>query len=146
MSASTNRAIAAVCLWTLAAASAFTGVLATLVPRTFYDDFPAGLSWVDMFPPYNQHLVSDVGEFYLAFTVLFVWAAISLRRALVVPLCTAWIVVALVHFGYHAAHLDGWDTGDAIAQTVALALVLVLPVVALAAVRSDVTRPDPLDP
>jgi hypothetical protein len=142
---STNRAIAAVCLWTLAATSAFTGVPATLAPRTFYDDFPAGLSWVDKLPPYNQHLVSDVGEFYLAFTVLFVWAAVSLRRALVVPLCTAWIVVALVHFGYHLAHLDGFDAGDAIAQTVSLGLLLVLPVAAMAAVRSHVAGPDALD-
>jgi hypothetical protein len=146
VNASTNRAIAAVCLWTLAAMSAFTGFLATLAPRTFYDDFPAGLSWVDMLPPYNQHLVSDVGEFYLAFTLLFVWAAVSRQRALVVPLCTAWIVVALLHFGYHLAHLDGWDAGDAIAQTVALALVLVLPVTALAAVRSHDAGSDALDP
>lgn len=135
MSTSTNRAIAAVCLWTLAAASAFVGVLATLAPHTFYADFPLGLSWVDMLPPYNQHLVADVGEFYLAFTLLFVWAAVSRERALVVPVCAAWIVVALLHFGYHLTHLDGWDARDAIAQTVSLGLVLVLPVAALGAVQ-----------
>jgi hypothetical protein len=66
---------------------------------------------------------------------LFAWAAVSLQRALVVPLCTAWIVVALLHFEYHATHLDGWDVGDAVAQTVLLALVLALPVAAAVAVR-----------
>jgi hypothetical protein len=128
------RAIAAVSLWWLAATSAFTGLPAALAPRAFYDDFPLGRAWVNMLPPYNEHLVSDVGGFYLAFALLFAWAAVSLQRALVVPLCTAWIFAALLHFGYHVTHLDGWDLGDAVAQTVALALVLILPVAALAAV------------
>jgi hypothetical protein len=56
-----------------------------LVPRTFYDDFPFGRAWVEMLPPYNEHLVSDVGGFYLGFALLFAWAAVSLHRALVVP-------------------------------------------------------------
>jgi hypothetical protein len=111
------------------------GIPATLAPRYFYDDFPLGRAWVEMLPPYNQHLISDVGGFYLAFTVLFAWAAVTLRRALVVPLCTAWILAALLHFVYHASHLDGWNVSDAVAQTAGLGLVLVLPVAAAAAVR-----------
>jgi hypothetical protein len=130
-----RRAIASVCLWWLAATSAFTGLTAALAPHAFYDDVPLGRARVEMLPPYNEHLVSDVGGVYLAFTLLFAWAAVSLQRALVVPLCTAWIFAALLHFGYHVTHLDGWDLGDAVAQTVALALVLILPVAALAAVR-----------
>jgi hypothetical protein len=129
-----RRAIAAVSLWWLAATTAFTGLLPVLAPRVFYDDFPLGRAWVQMLPPYNEHLVNDVGGFYLAFALLFAWAAVSLQRALVVPLCTAWIFAALLHFGYHVTHLDGWDLGDAVAQTVVLALVLVLPVAAVAAV------------
>jgi hypothetical protein len=129
-----RRAIAAISLWFLAATSAFTGIPAALVPRSFYDDFPLGRSWVTLLPPYNEHLIGDVGGFYLAFTVLFGWAAVSLQRALVVPLCTAWTLAALLHFGYHATHLDGWDVGDAVAQTVALGLVLLAPVAALVAV------------
>ena len=129
------RTIAAVSLWWLASISAFIGLPAALAPRAFYDDFPLGRAWVEMLPPYNEHLVSDVGGFYIAFALLFAWAAISLQRALVVPLCTAWILAALLHFEYHVTHLDGWDLGDAIAQTVLLALVLILPVAAAMAVR-----------
>jgi hypothetical protein len=132
--ARTLRPIATVSLWCMAATTAFTGILPALAPRTFYNDFPLGRAWVQMLPPYNEHLVNDVGGFYLAFALLFAWAAVSLQRALVVPLCTAWIFAALLHFGYHVTHLDGWDLGDAVAQTVVLALVLVLPVAALAAV------------
>ena len=40
-------------------------------------------------------------------------------------------------------HLDGWDLGDAVAQTVLLALVLMLPVAAVAAVlRLSSHRPE----
>jgi hypothetical protein len=131
--ARTRRVIAAGSLWSLAAITAFIGVMATLAPRAFYDDFPLGRAWVEMLPPYNQHLISDVGGFYVAFTLLFARAAVSLRRELVVPLCTAWVLAALLHFAYHVTHLDGWDVGDAIAQTVLLALVLILPVAALVA-------------
>ena len=142
----THRAVARISLSTLAVASAFVGVPATLVPRAFYDDFPLGRAWVEMLPPYNQHLISDVGGFYLAFAVLFAWAAVTLRRALIVPLCTAWILAALLHFGYHVSHLDGWNVTDAVAQTAALGLLSVLPVVAAVAVgrlpahQSDVRR------
>jgi hypothetical protein len=122
--------ITRVALWILAAEAAAVAVPALLAPRYFYDSFPFGASWVDMLPPFNQHLISDVGGFYLAFALLFGWAAIALRRSLIVPLCVAWAIAALVHFVYHVTHLDGWDVADAIAQTVTLALVLALPVIA----------------
>ena len=140
--ARTLRAIAAASLWSLAATSAFIGLPAALAPRAFYDDFPLGRAWVQMLPPYNEHLVGDVGGFYLAFALLFAWAAVSLQRALVVPLCTAWILAALLHFAYHATHLDGWNLGDAVAQTVLLALVLLLPVAAVVAVRRPAVARD----
>ena len=128
-----NPLIARVALWILAAESALVAVPALVSPRYFYDSFPFGLSWVDKLPPFNEHLISDVGGFYLAFTLLFAWAAISLRRPLVVPLCVAWGIAALVHFVFHVTHLDGWDVGDAIAQTADLAFVIALPVVAVVA-------------
>jgi hypothetical protein len=77
----------------------------------------------------------DVSGFYLGFALLFACAAVSLHRVLVVPLRTAWILVALSHFQCHVTHLDGWDVGDAVAQTVLLASVLLVPVAAAAAVR-----------
>jgi hypothetical protein len=125
--------ITRVALLILAAEAATVAVPALVAPRAFYDSFPFGASWVEMLPPFNQHLISDVGGFYLAFALLFAWAAATLRRPLIVPLCTAWAIAALVHFVYHVAHLDGWDAADAIAQTIGLALVLVLPLVAVAA-------------
>lgn len=125
--------ITRVALWFLAAEAAAVAVPALLAPRYFYDSFPLGASWVDLLPPFNQHLISDVGGFHLAFALLFAWAAVTLRRPLIVPLCFAWGIAALVHFVYHVTHLDGFDADDAIAQTVSLALVVALPLIAAAA-------------
>ena len=130
--------ITRIALWILAAEAAAVGVPALLAPRYFYDSFPLGASWVDTLPPFNEHFISDVGGFYLAFALLFAWAAVTLHRSLIVPLCTAWTIAALAHFVYHATHLDGWDLADAFAQTVSLALVVALPVIAVvAAPRRD---------
>jgi hypothetical protein len=135
--------ITRVALWILAAEAAAVAVPALLAPRAFYDSFPFGASWVDMLPPFNQHLISDVGGFYLAFALLFGWAAITLRRPLIVPLCIAWAIAALVHFVYHVTHLDGWDAVDAIAQTVSLGIVLALPLIAAAAAPQQRSAPSP---
>jgi hypothetical protein len=123
----------------LAVQAAIIGVQGTVAPRSFYDGFPFGRGWVELLPPYNEHLVRDVGGFYLAFTILFVWAAVTLARALVVPLCVAWAVFSLVHGLFHVLHLDGFSTGDAIAEVGGLAAVLVLPLLAIWVVRRDVT-------
>ena len=39
------------------------GVWALVLPRSFYDDFPAaGRHWVSALGPYNEHLVRDVRQ------------------------------------------------------------------------------------
>jgi hypothetical protein len=47
------------------------GLTATIIPRTFYDYFPFVAQWVELLPPFNEHLVTDVGSLYLGFAVLF---------------------------------------------------------------------------
>jgi hypothetical protein len=108
----------------VALANAITGLQAVAAPRAFYDGFPLGRGWVAELPPFNAHLTTDVGGFYLAFAVLFAWAAVGLQRALVVPLCAAWAVFGLVHLTWHVTHLEGFGPADAAAQTVGLAAVL----------------------
>jgi hypothetical protein len=128
-----------IALGLLALSAASVGVPAAFLPRRFYDDFPFLASWVDRLPPYNAHLVTDVGAFYLAFAVLFGWAAVRPSRQLVIPLCVAWAVAAALHLRFHVAHLDGFGTADAIGQTASLALVLLLPFAALALLRQSRT-------
>jgi hypothetical protein len=128
--------VARVALLTLAAGAALPGLHALVAPRGFFDGFPVGpADWVVLLPPYNEHLITDVGGFYLAFAVLFAWAARTLHPALVQPLCAAWALAATAHLAFHVTHLTGFGAADAVAQTASLALVLVLPGVAVAAVR-----------
>jgi hypothetical protein len=109
------------------------GLLATFAPRTFYDDFPFLSSWVDNLPPYNAHLVTDTGGLYLGFALLLGW---SLRApALVVPVCVAFALTQVAHTAFHFAHLEGYSTGDAVAQMVSLVGLVAAPVVAILASR-----------
>jgi hypothetical protein len=124
----------------LALAAAFPGAWATFAPRSFYGDFPgAGRHWVDRLPAYSEHLVTDVGAFFLAFALMFAWAAARPAPALVVPLCVAWSLFSALHLFWHATNLDGFPTSDAIAQTAGLAAYLALPVAAI--VLSSRSRP-----
>jgi hypothetical protein len=107
------------------------GLTAAFLPRTFYDDFPFLAHWVELLPPYNEHLVTDVGGLYLGFSILFAWAAWTLERTLVRALCTAWLLAATLHLLFHADHLAGFGSGDAIGQLTTLALLLVPPPIAI---------------
>ena len=109
----------------LAVSAAFPGAWATLAPRSFFEDFPgAGRHWTAELPPYNEHLVTDVGAFYLGFALLLGWAAWRPARELVVPVCVAFALFSALHLAWHCAHLGGLATFDAVAQTVSLAAVL----------------------
>jgi hypothetical protein len=90
-----------------------------------------------MLPPYNEHLIHDVGNYKLAFAILFAWAAWRPSRELVVPLASAWSVAALLHAGYHAFNLDGFGPADAIALIALLASVLALPALAIVLTRRE---------
>lgn len=120
---------AALAILLLSAAS--IGLLATLAPHSFYADFPFIRHWVDLLPPYNEHLVTDVGGLYLGFAVLFAWAAWTLQPTLVRAVCAAWLLTEALHLGFHATHLGGFSTGDAIGQIASLAFLLIPPPVAI---------------
>ena len=115
------------------------GFTAAILPRTFYDDFPFLAGWVELLPPYNEHLVTDVGGLYLGVAVLFAWAAWTLERTLVRAVCIAWLLTATLHLFFHAGHLENFSTADAIAEIVSLALLLIPPPLAIWGVAR--TRP-----
>jgi hypothetical protein len=121
--------LAALCGATLA-----LGALAAFVPRAFYDDFPFFAHWVELLPPYNEHLVTDVGGLYLGFAVLFAWAAWSLERTLVRAACVAFALSAVLHLIFHASHLEHFGAVDGTAEIAALAALLAPAAVALWAV------------
>jgi hypothetical protein len=128
--------VARAALLFLAGVTVLIGVTAAFAPRTFYDDFPFVTHWVELLPPYNKHLVTDVGGLYLGFAVIFAWAAWSLERTLVRAVCVAWLLAATIHLAFHASHLSGFSTGDGIAEIASLALLLIPPPLAIWATAS----------
>lgn len=123
--------LARLALLYLLASTLLIGVSATVAPHAFYDDFPFVAHWVDLLPPYNEHLVTDVGGLYLGFAVLFGWAAWTLDRTLVRAVSVAWLLTAGLHLIFHAGHLEGFGTADAVAELGSLALLLAPPPLAL---------------
>jgi hypothetical protein len=129
--------IARAALWLTAASAAGVGVLAAFAPRTFYDDFPYVGHWVDRLPPYNEHLVTDVGALYLGFALVLAWGAVTLARQLVLAACWGWILFSVLHFVFHARHLERFGTGDAVQELISLGAVIALPLLALWCVRAQ---------
>lgn len=110
----------------LGASAAYPGAWATFAPRSFFTTFPgAGHHWTAALPGYSAHLVADVGAFYLAFALMLGWAAARPSRELIVPVATGFALFSALHLGWHLAHLDGFSTTDAVAQTISLTAVLV---------------------
>jgi hypothetical protein len=122
---------ARVSLILLCVSAATIGLVATAAPHSFYADFPFFAHWVEMLPPYNEHLVTDVGGLYLGFGVIFAFAAWTLERTLVRAVACAWLLTAAIHLGFHAGHLDGFSTADAIAELSSLGFLVVLPALVL---------------
>ncbi|MGH3615282.1 MAG: hypothetical protein ACRDRK_22340 [Pseudonocardia sp.] len=130
----TVRGVLRIGLCILAATSALVGVWALPAPRAFYDGFPStGHAWVALLPPYNEHLVRDVGAFSLALTVMLGAAVVWPERRLVRISLVATGVFAVPHAVFHATHLAGFPPVDAVGQTVGILgqLLLILGLVAL---------------
>ena len=125
----TLRTLLRVGLVILAAMQVLVGAWALAAPRAFYDGFPLpGHAWVALLPPYNEHLVRDVGALNLALTVVLGAAAWTLDRTMIRVALLALTVFAVPHAVFHAGHLAGFPAADAVAQTVGTVLQLVLTV------------------
>ena len=119
-------------LGALAAVSLVVGAWAQFAPRSFYDSFPGfGRVWVAADGPYNEHLVRDVGGLNLALALLLTVAAVRLSPVLVRTAAAGALVYGAPHLLYHLNHLGLYGTGDRIANEVALAMGVAIPVALL---------------
>jgi hypothetical protein len=123
-----RRLVAGITLGGLAISQAVVGIWALLAPSGFYQSFPAaGHAWISLLPPYNEHLVRDVGALSLSLTVLLTVASHSLIRLAV----TAYAVYAIPHTVFHGLHLQGFPALDAVAQMAGFATQLLAATLAL---------------
>ena len=122
----TARTLLRVGLLVLATIQAVVGVWALAAPQAFYDGFPLpGRRWVALLPPYNEHLVRDVGGLNLALAFVLGAAAVTVDRRMVRVALLALAVFAVPHTAFHAGHLSGFPPADAVAQTVGTVLHLI---------------------
>lgn len=108
------------------------GVWALFAPRSFHDGFPLpGNGWLAKFPPYNEHLVRDLGALSLALTAVLALAAVSLERHLVHAATFGCLAFTVPHLVFHVAHLGRFDTADVVAQLISQVAPIALSVMVL---------------
>jgi hypothetical protein len=107
---------------------AVIGFWALIAPRSFFDSYPFGLGWVALLPPFNEHLVRDVGALSVGFSVLFLAAVVHPHRALVGAASCAWLAAATPHLLFHLSHLRGLTVAGALGQSAGLTLVMIIPI------------------
>jgi hypothetical protein len=106
----------------LAALQAVVSVWQYAFPRSFFDDFPT----VKLDPPYNEHLVSDVGGLGLALTAMLVIAAVVMTRQVVLISLTGYLIYAATHFAFHVSHFEHFELRDAVSVGTGLGVEVVL--------------------
>jgi hypothetical protein len=117
----------------LAVTQGAAGLVQLFAPATFYEDFPLpSTPWVSLLPPYNEHLMRDVGALTLAYVLVLTAAAIWPERRLVQVALAANLMFTVPHFVFHATHLDHYPTGSAVGLTITLALAVLIPAALLA--------------
>lgn len=125
----------------LTASALYVGSWASVAPRSFYDDFPGfNRMWVGGDGPYNEHLVRDVGNLYLALAMAGVLALLWRDPLVTLLLGAAWTVFSVPHLAYHGHHLGEMDAIDAVGNVVALGGTLLLALLLLVPARKEVAR------
>ena len=111
-------------LLVLAALQTIVSLWQYVFPRSFYDNFPT----VKLDPPFNEHLVSDVGGLGLALCVMMVAAAVMVRdNRVVLTVVSGYLVYAATHFTFHVTHFtDSFSVGEALGVGTGLGLEVVL--------------------
>jgi hypothetical protein len=105
------------------------GLWARIAPHHFFDRFPGlGHHWTAGYPPYNEHLVTDLGASFLTLALLSgIAAAVDDRRVRRVVLAAVFLF-NLLHLSFHATHAGRLAGLDFAASVAALALGVLGPV------------------
>ena len=112
-------------LTVLALITLVVGAWQYFAPRSFYTDIPT----VAADPPFNQHLMTDVGGLGLALAVVLAAAAVTMDGLLIRVALAAYLVYSVSHLLFHVTHLTGLSAGGTAFLVTGLTL---LPALALA--------------
>jgi len=114
-------------MWFLTLVELAVGLVATLAPRVFYDYVP----WVDLAPPFAEHLMRDYGAMNLALGLVIAVAAITMDRVMVRTSLAAYLMFAVPHLLFHVTHHDHYTASQAIGETTVLTIAVLLPLALL---------------
>jgi hypothetical protein len=112
----------------LAAVNLWWGAWARFAPRHFFDAFPGfGRRWTAAYPPYNEHLVTDLGSTFLTLAFLLAVAAVLNDRRVRLVVLAGVLVFNVLHLGFHAADRGTMSALDFGASLAALGAGVLLP-------------------
>ncbi|QMW07046.1 hypothetical protein H3H32_21615 [Spirosoma foliorum] len=112
--------------------NAFPGAWALFMPHSFYTSFPGfGRVWVAVDGPYNEHLIRDVGGFFLALATLCFLALLTPRLVSVKATAICLLIFNAPHLLYHLQHLHMLPVIDQVGNAVALGTAVLLPLLLL---------------
>ncbi len=123
-------------LGTLGVVELVWGGWAYLAPAGFFANFPGfGHRWTYGYPPYNEHLVTDLGATFLTLGVLLVVAAVLDDRRVSVVVLVGVLEFNALHLAYHAMHRGTMGGADYAASLLSLVLGVLVPLALLVIVR-----------
>jgi hypothetical protein len=104
------------------------GIGAIAAPRWFFETFPGfGQRWTAAYPPFNEHLLVDVGAAFAALGVLLLLAAVLADRRVVAVALAGVLVFSGVHLAYHVLQPGGLGGGSWATSLVALVAGVIAP-------------------
>jgi hypothetical protein len=116
----------------LAVVNGWWGAWARFEPKDFFFTFPGfGHHWTAAYPPYNEHLVTDLGSTFLTLAFLLAAAAVVPDRRVRTVVLLGVLAFNVLHLSFHLAHHEGMAAAEVAESLTALALGVVVPVVLL---------------
>jgi hypothetical protein len=111
-------------------------------PANFFNTFPGlGHSWTAAYPPFNDHLVSDLGATFLTLGVLLAIAAVLADRRVTRVVLVGVITFNTLHLAYHLGHHGLLHGIDLTASLASLVLGVLAPVAVWIAAGRPATGP-----
>src|SRR2546430_5413237 len=94
-------------------------------------------------PPFSEHLMRDYGAMNLALGLVTAVAALTMDRVMVRTSLAAYLLFAVPHLLFHVTHHDHYTASQAVGETTALAIAVLIPL-GLLVLSWRVPSPKPL--
>jgi hypothetical protein len=123
-------------MWLLGLVYLAWGVPAMVAPQWFFDHFPGvGRHWTAAYPPYNEHLTTDLGVAAVTLGGMLIAAALIADRKVTALVLTVVAFYEALHLIYHVLHDGRMSASDHGLSLIALSAGVLFPLALLTADR-----------